>query len=243
MKLNILKFYISIVLIAVSITANSQEDETIDKTVETATDSIKPKTKYRSLRLGVDISKPIQYLFNNDLKSFEVVGDFRITHRIYIATELGYYNRYTEEDYMNFTTKGSYIKIGANYNFYKNWVGMTNEIFIGVRYGFSPFSQTLHDYSPNYYGTYFDPYNVIANTEFNGLTAHWGEFVTGMKVEVLSNFYMGFSISLKKMISQTQPDNFLNMYIPGFERVYLNETGFSFNYTLSYNIPLYKKTK
>jgi hypothetical protein len=33
------------------------------------------------------------------------------------------------------------------------------------------------------------------------------------------------------------------LYIPGFERVFSNDTGFSFNYSISYLIPIYKKNK
>lgn len=246
MKLSTLKFYTSILLFAVSISAIAQEEITTETTNEViedvVADSIKPKDKY-GLRIGIDLSLPIRSLINSDLKGFEAVADFRITKKIYAAAELGYYDRYEEEDYIKFSTTGSYIKVGANYNLYKNWLGMTNEIFVGVRYGFSPFSQVIHEYTPNFYGTYFPEETVIINEEYTGLTAHWGEFVMGLKVEMLKNFYMGMSFSLKKMISQTQPDNFLNMYVPGFERVYLNETGFSFNYTLTYNIPIFKKDK
>lgn len=239
MKPSILKFYISILLFAVSSSAIAQ-DQISSETNEEVSDSINLKDKY-GLRVGLDLSLPIRSIINSDLKGFEAVADFRITKKIYIATELGYYDRYEEEDYIKFSTKGSYIKFGANYNLYKNWLGMTNEIFVGLRYGFSPFSQTIHEYIPNFYGTYFPEETVILNEEYTGLTAHWGEFVMGLKVEVLTNFYMGMSMSLKKMISQTQPDNFLNMYVPGFERVYMNETGFSFNYTLTYTIPIFKK--
>ena len=241
MKPSILKFYISILLFAVSFSAIAQ-DQIPSKINEEVTDSIKLKDKY-GLRVGLDLSLPIRSIINSDLKGFEAVADFRITKKIYVATELGYYDRYEEEDYIKFSTKGSYIKFGAKYKLYKNGVGMTNEIFVGFRYGFSPFSQTIHEYNPNFYGTYFPEETVLFHEDYPGLTAHWGEFVMGLKVEVLNNFYMGMSFSLKKMISQTQPDNFLNMYIPGFERVYLNETGFSFNYTLTYTIPIFKKNQ
>lgn len=241
MKLSILRYYISILLFAVSLSAMSQ-DTPPSESNEEVTDSIKFKDKY-GLRIGLDLSLPIRSLINSDLTGFEAVADFRITKRIYAAAELGYYDRYEEEDYIKFSTSGSYIKIGANYNLYKNWLGMTNEIFVGARYGFSSFTQTIHEYNPNFYGIYFPEETVVLEEEYDGLTAHWGEFVMGLKAEVFTNFYMGMSFSLKKMISQTQPDNFLNMYVPGFERVYLNETGFSFNYTLTYNIPIFKKDR
>lgn len=234
MKQNILRFCISILLIAVSFSANAQE--------ETPKDSIKLKDKY-GLRLGVDISKPAISLFNDRIKGLEIVGDFRVTKNIYAAVELGYYERDIEEDYINFNSKGSYLKVGGNINLYQNWGKMSNEIYTGLRYGFSTFSQTLNSYSANFDGTYFEEHTVSPNLEFDGLSAHWVEFVLGMKVEVFNNFYAGTSISLKKMISQEQPENFRNLYIPGFERVYLNDTGFSFNYTVSYLIPIFKKNK
>ena len=43
------------------------------------------------------------------------------------------------------------------------------------------------------------------------------------------------------MLSVTEPENFKNLYVPGFERVFVNNNGFSFNYTVSYLIPLYRK--
>lgn len=234
MKQNTLKFCISILFFTVSILANAQK--------ETTKDSIKLKDKF-GIRLGIDISKPTITAFNNNIKGFELVADYRLKKNIYIATELGFYNRDTEEDYISYNTKGSYIKVGGNFNLYQNWGNMNNEVYIGIRYGFSNFSQTLNSYSANFNGTYFNPFLVTPNQQFDNLTAHWTAIVIGLKVETLTNLYLGSSINLKKMISQTQPTNFKNLYIPGFERVYLNNTGFSFNYTISYLIPLYKKNK
>ena len=243
MKQSILKFYISIICVIVSIPTIAQEE--INDSIPTnqvVNDSLVLKDKY-GLRVGIDLFKPVYSLIDEDVQGFEIVGDYRITKSLYIAAEIGYMDRYTEEDYLTFTTEGSYIKAGVNYNLYKNWAGMSNEIYVGIRYGFSPFSQTLHSYSPHFYGEYFDEIWFETETEYTGLTAHWAEFVMGIKVEIFNNFYMGGSLGFKKMITHTQPDNFLNMYVPGFERVYLNETGFSFNYTISYTIPFYKKDK
>ena len=70
MKQNILRFCISILLFAVSFSANAQEEET-------PKDSIKLNDKY-GLRIGLDISRPIISLFNDDFKGFELAGDFRM---------------------------------------------------------------------------------------------------------------------------------------------------------------------
>ncbi|AOW20015.1 DUF6048 family protein [Urechidicola croceus] len=241
MKLNILRFYTSLLFISISFIGIAQ-DKDLEFLTEVPTDTIKASVPH-GLRLGVDISKPIIGIFNEDISGIEITGDYRITNKIYAAAELGIYDRKSEEYNLKHSTKGSYIKVGGNINLYENWLGMNNEIFFGLRYGLSSFTQTLNSYTPNYNGTYFEPEEISVNQEFDGLTAHWTELVIGLKVELLKNFYLGSSMSLKKIISQNEPENFKNLFIPGFERVYANNTGFSFNYTISYLIPIYKKNK
>jgi hypothetical protein len=206
------------------------------------TDTVKTKESY-GLRVGVDLSKPVISFLDDKSKGFELVGDMRILNNYYAAVELGFEDKISEEDYMNYTTKGTFIKVGVNYNAYKNWKGMTNEIYVGARYGLSLFNQTLNSYTPNVKGTYFIPVEVLPNTEFKDLSAHWAELVFGIKAETFKNLYLGFSFSFKTMISTKEPTNFKNLYVPGFNRVYLNDTGFGLNYTLSYLIPIIKKEK
>jgi hypothetical protein len=52
---------------------------------------------------------------------------------------------------------------------------------------------------------------------------------------------MGFSLSFKVMVSQKEPENFQNLFVPGFYQVSLNNLGFGFNYTLTYLIPYKRK--
>jgi len=228
-QLRILLFFISIL---VTSTVSSQQEQ----------DTIKVKENY-GIRIGFDLSKPINTFFETENKGFELVGDLRVYKNYYAAVELGFLDKTTNEDYINFTTKGSFIKAGFNYNAYKNWAGMTNEIYVGLRYGLSFFDQTLNSYTPNVKGTYFITETIEPATQFNDLTAHWVEFVFGMKVETLKNLYLGVSISFNNMISTTDPENFKNLHVPGFNRVFLNNTGVGFNYTISYLIPIVKKNK
>jgi len=200
------------------------------------------KEKY-GLRVGVDLYKPVQTFFNEDRKGLELVGDYRVSKKFYVAAELGYLENTTDEDYLNFTTNGSYLKMGFDYNSYTNWLDMQNAIYVGMRYGFSTFSQTLNSFTINN-DPFLDGIAISQNGEkFDGLNAHWVEFVLGMKAELFNNLFLGFSFRGKKMISTKEPGNFKNLYVPGFNRVFLNNSGFGFNYTLSYLIPLYKRKK
>ena len=63
-----------------------------------------------------------------------------------------------------------------------------------------------------------------------------------MKAEVFNNVFVGFSVRLNRLVSQKRPNNFDNLYIPGFNRTYNGDFGVGFNYTVSYFIPLYKAT-
>ena len=225
--LHILLFTISILF---SIVATSQE-------VKKDTVSVK---KHYALRVGIDISKPINTIFNEESKGIEITGDFKFKNNLYFATELGFEDKTSTEDYLNYTTKGSYIKLGFNYNAYQNWKGMTNEIFFGARYGFSFFEQTLNSYTPNISGTYFTTNDIESGTTYTSLNAHWLEFVVGMKVETFKNLYLCTQISVKKMITTKEPSNFQNLYIPGFNTVFDNNMGIGFNYTISYLIPIFK---
>lgn len=193
-----------------------------------------------SLRLGVDISKPINAFLDDTKKGLEISGDFRIYKNYFFAFEGGFDNTTTNEDYLNFTTKGNYLKVGVNYNAYENWKGMKNDIFIGFRYGLSLFSQTLNSYTPNVKGTYFIPNTVTQNTKFEDLSAHFAELIFGLKAETLKNVYLGASLSFKSIVTTKEPENFKNLYAPGFNRIFQNNLGIGFNYSISYAIPISK---
>lgn len=227
------KFFISIFVLFISLKSFSQENK-IEK------DTLLYKSPY-GIRLGIDISKPLKTSFQDNYSGLELVGDYRISEKIYIAAEIGYEEETSKEDFTNSTAKGSYLRVGFNFNAYENWLDMNNEIFLGFRYGLSFFDQTLNEFTPNVNTTYF-PANQITNAiQTNNLTAHWTEFMAGIKVETFKNFFISSSISFKMMISVKDPDNFKSLYAPGFNRIFASNSGFGFNYTLSYLIPFKKK--
>ena len=226
-------FLVVFLLIFSSSFAQEKREQPIDSLIQ---------NKY-GLRVGIDLYNPIYTVFDNKRKGLELIGDYRITRKIYLAAEFGYLENKTEEDFIHFTSNGSYFKAGINYNAYKNWLDMENEIYVGIRYGISTFSQTLHSYTINNDAILDNSPAIKDGAKFENLNAHWAEFVVGIKAETLNNLFLGFSINGKKMIRSKEPDNFKNLFIPGFNRVFLNNAGFGFNYTISYLIPLYKKDK
>jgi hypothetical protein len=230
------KYIISICLLFVCTNGFSQKQE-ISKVKK---DTITYKTGY-GLRVGVDISRPVLSTVDKSYSGLELVGDYRISKKWYLATELGYEEEKTFEDFTSSTSKGSFIRLGANFNAYKNWLDMNNEIYVGMRYGFALFDHTLNSYDRNIGNTYFPANTVKALITETGLTAHWTEFQLGIKVETFKNLFLSAGFSYKIMISVDDQENFKSLYAPGFNRIFDSNTGFGFNYTISYLIPFVNK--
>jgi len=205
--------------------------------------SIKKEKDFKilSLRLGVDLFKPIKTNFEDNFQGIEIVGDLKINRRIFIAAELGSEKKTQQTEQINFTTNGSYIKLGVDYNFFNNWKGMDNSIYLGLRYGRSIHSHNVNNYLVYITHHYWDNTKIINGNgigERKNLSSGWVEFVFGIKTELILNFYLGISLRLNRILSQNQPDNFGNLYVPGFNKVTDgNNFGAGFNYTLTYSFP------
>lgn len=252
-----LKYIISLFFTISSVFLYSQS-----KPIDTKPKDTVVYKQYYGLRVGVDLSRPILTLTSDDYDGFEIVGDYRLTQKLFLAAELGNETKTRQEELgasyenvstsplYNFTTKGNYIKLGIDYNTYANWYGEHNSIFIGARYAYANFTQTVNNYqifnSNRYWNT--DDFTTGSTTaeEYSGLSAHWLEAVLGLKVELFSNLYLGASVRVGVLLTDTDPDTsrFNNLYIPGFNNVTDNSSfGVGYNYSISYFIPLYTKAK
>lgn len=203
-------------------------------------DTLKIPQRY-GLRLGIDAHRLTKSLYNDNYKGLELVGDYRITKKFYAAGEIGNEEKTTADDNINYTTKGTYFKVGFDFNAYENWLDMENMIFIGMRAGVGSFNHKLNSFTIYQPGNYYGINTNTSDQEFNGLSASWLEVVSGLKAEVLNNLYVGFSLRLNYLISNNEPEGFANLYIPGFNKTNENSKfGAGINYTISYFIPFYK---
>ena len=234
MKLqHILLFCISVY--CASFTTLAQENNTI------ISDTISRETKY-GIRVGADLAKPIRSLLEDGYSGFELIGDFRISKKFYVAAEIGNEKKDRFESNLSSRASGNYLKIGADYNAYNNWFGLNNAIYGGLRYGFATFKQELLSYDIYATNQAFPPTTINDPIEYTGLTAHWAELIVGIKTEVLPNLYLTVNLQLKRKLSEVKPDNFNNLYIPGFNRTYdFSEFGAGYGYSISYLIPIFKK--
>lgn len=232
---HISKFIFSIILILCPLLIQAQEKKK-DSVI------VLPKIERYGVRFGADLFKLTRSFYDSDYKGIELVGDYRLTKKYYFAAEIGNENKTTDEDQINFTTKGSYIKFGFDYNVHENWLDLENMIYVGLRYGISSFSQEINNYSIYNPNAYFDELPPTASgAKFDGLSAQWVEVVAGIKTKVFDNVFVGFSFRMNRLMSNQRPGGFDNLYIPGFNRTYDGNFGIGFNYTVSYFLPIYKK--
>lgn len=230
---HISKYSFSLLWMLCSISIYAQKNDTV---------VVPPKIERYGVRVGADLYKLARTFYDKDYQGLELVGDYRLTKRYFLAGELGNENITTKDDQINFTTKGTYFKVGFDYNAHENWLDLENIISIGLRYGVSTFSQEVNSYeiyNPNpYFGEVPD---TQSGQTFDGLSAQWIEVVAGIKTRVFNNFFVGFTLRANKLVSNQKPGSFDNLYIPGFNRTYDGDFGVGFNYTLTYFIPIYKK--
>lgn len=231
---HILLFSISMLLVPISMMAQ--------ETIASKTDSVPKRVHKYGLRIGADLSKLARTAFENDYSGFEVLGDLRFSKRFYAAAEFGNETRDWDEENLTATTKGSYIKLGADFNMYNNWLGMNNAIYAGLRYGLASFSQELTGYRVFTSDITFPTEFIVTEQKFSGLTASWVELQVGVKTEIVNNLYLSLHLELKRLISDDKPVNFDNLIIPGFNRTYdFSDYGAGYGYSITYLIPIIKK--
>lgn len=232
-KVFILKYIISFftAIIVFPLFSQQENDSTITKSIY-------------GLKIGMDLSKQIRMLTEPDYKGLVLIGDYRLMDKLFVAFELGTEDKLIENEVLNFKTKGSFIKIGANYNVYKNLEDLENEIYVGLRLGTSNFDHKLNSFKVYNTNQYWNQNEIVNYEEFQNLNSTWFELIFGFKAEVINNTYMGISLRLKRLLDQNEPPNFSNLYIPGFNKVLENNNiGVGITYSLQFRFPIYKKKK
>ena len=235
-KVHIWLFIISLLAAVHFTTAQEIVEEEVVDTLK------KREKKPYTIRFGLDLSKPFMTQLDKGYFGLELVGDIRLFSEFYGAIELGNEKKTQQSEQINYTTTGNYIKLGFDYNLFKNWKGMNNAIYLGLRIGNSFHKQKVNEYEP-YQINHYWPAEIIKKgpeiREQDALSARWVEVVTGIKVKMIKNIYMGFSLRLNRLMSDIRPDNFDNLFIPGFnKKTDENVWGAGFNYTITYAIPV-----
>jgi len=226
-----LKFFINIIVVFIVTTANAQQDS-----LQQSVDSLPEMKQPVKVRFGFDIGKYVWAQLNNST-SYDVYVDANFYKNYYLILEAGIENHLTESSLLNFNTEGIYFKIGVDYNLYKNWLDMDNDITVGVRYSFSKFDYLLHSFRINQPGSVYVPQLNEVDRSFENLSAQWLDITTKVQVETFKNLYLGYAVSIKYLFHYSKPDDFDVSYIPGFfERNAYSSFGFGMQYFIGYRL-------
>ncbi|MFV0365094.1 MAG: DUF6048 family protein [Mangrovibacterium sp.] len=223
--MKIFRYFLTIVLAALLTNAQAEEKKP-------------PKAeKYwheTGLRLGADITRPFQSLWTKGNRwGGEVSADLEVSPDVFVVAEGGWETFDMKQPHVDYSSNGAYLRLGVDYNLLHVPTEHNDKstLYVGARYGFGPSVQTVNSYTiDNYWQTFEESFPR------QNYFSHWGEFVFGMKTEVLKNFYLGWSIRVKFMLGQSGDDMPPAYFAAGYGT---NDTGanFDFNYSLMYSLP------
>ncbi|MCK5824865.1 MAG: hypothetical protein KAG96_05600 [Ichthyobacteriaceae bacterium] len=186
------------------------------------------------IRLGVDISGPIKTLFNKNYISYEGNIDARVYKEWFVAGDFGYVKNHVYSTTFDYTSEGNFSAIGFDKNTLGYKEGRNDMFALGVRYGYSKFTQTVNNFIIENGYWLNQPYKGTLDEQ--DASAHWLNVRLTMKVETLKNLYIGGSAGVNFLITDYAPEGFKNLYIPGFG-FRKDGIAFAFNYSIMYLLP------
>ena len=196
-----------------------------------------PQPFLRGIDVQVDLASPIAgKLLSPDIFSSEASVDINLRNTWFPVWELGYASiNHTDPDGAQFTTSGAFNRVGFNISFLKNKDAkkpVTSLFYAGIRVGYTSFNYNINNLTIT--DNYWHTTQIISSTN-NHATATWGEFVAGVRVDIIKNITLGWSARLKTGLSMSK-NTFSPWYVPGFGIV--DGSGWGFTYTIGYLIPL-----
>lgn len=195
------------------------------------TDSIATKS-FSYYRIGIDLFKPITGLFQQGNSSYEMQLDVYYSKSINLVTELGFGTAKTNNDYLNYSSNNTFLRLGVDHPFFTpDFLGDKDNAFIGLRYALSrvhrnPASITIYD-------PLWGPASSSIGSQ--NFMAHWIELTGGFRLEVKKNIFLGWNMRMKSLINPNSVQKFPPPYLAGYGRGDRN-TQVDFNLYLLYGL-------
>lgn len=192
--------------------------------------------RYEGPRVGIDLSRfLVPYMQKGQRSGWEIQADVPYKGNWFPTVELGMQWFDDKRDGFHYKNNGTYARLGVDLNIVKFESLKDHDfVFIGARYGYSLFNQETEGAGiSNYWGT------ITSSFPRRTMNAHWAELVFGMKGELFSNFFLGWSLRAKFPISVTKDPNVKPYIIPGIGKI-TGGTPFDFSVGLYYRFPIFK---
>jgi len=225
----ILNYISSLVLCLTVFTANAEK-----KIIEPK-DTIKTPFYSGFIVQGDIISLATSVIGNSETYSYEGAIQVDLKHKFYPIIEVGYAgaDRLSTVNNVGFKTDAPFARVGIDFNLIKKKPNSkpNSSLFIaGLRFGMTKFNYSLTNL------TITDEYWGGSESVYTGSqssTRTWWEIVAGVRVEVIKNVYMGWTVRNKNQISSDVAGAPAPWYIPGFGTNTSSHWGF--NYTIGYH--------
>jgi hypothetical protein len=189
------------------------------------------------IRIGIEVAGPVIYFTDKNILNVEGHLSTDINEKISIYLGGGYSNyKYSPYNY-SFLSSGFFAKAGVDFNLMKPkkskgryWTG------IGIHYGLSSYTSEIpyfkHD---NYWGS------ASSSVGQSRSLGHFIEASPGFRAEIFKYMTIGWSLTLKKLISSGTSQDLKPLYLPGYGAG-AKSVSTGINYYLIFTIP-YKKIK
>ena len=187
-------------------------------------DSTRSKFAPSGVRIGTDLITLIQGQTSNKFTGWEATADVDF-YRYYFTVEYGTWQRSLNIKNGDYQNDGSYWRAGIDVNFLLKDPDR-NMFFLGFRYAGSTFNESLsYSFTDANYGLIN---NQLINTN---RTARWGELVTGLRVKIWKELWMGYTGRMKFASGQRGEKQFDTYEIPGFGTL-AKDIYWGFNYQI-----------
>jgi hypothetical protein len=191
-----------------------------------------------AVKIGIDPATLGYMFFSKQRSFFEIEGDVDID-RFFLVANYGLTSYNLDEETYTYENDGSYLRLGADINFMQDDPNL-NIAFFGFRYVTSSFTDKL-DYDTKAVIQSLTGWPSTRETSSNEKArASWYELTTGLKIRVVKQMYMGFTLRYKLMMKTKDTEDLRPYFIPGFGKN-INQSAFGFNYYVSYRLPFRKK--
>jgi hypothetical protein len=192
-----------------------------------------------ALRVGADPGTLLYMVFSEKRGFFETEADIDID-RFFLVANYGMSSFRLDESTYQYENTGTYFRFGADMNLMYDDPN-NNVTFFGMRYARAAFNDQL-DYSTQaVIETNTGWPNTVETMTNDRLRAGWFEMDAGLKIRVVKQLYLGFTMRYKLMLKVTGQETLRPYYVPGFGKN-IGTSAFGFNYYVSYRLPFRTKT-
>ena len=192
--------------------------------------------RYEGPRIGIDLSRfLLPYMQEAKRSGWEIQGDIPYKGNLFPTFEIGMQRFDDQREDFRYKNNGTYARLGVDMNIVKFESLKDHDfVFVGARYGYSLFKHQTDGISySNYWGT------LETSVSERTMNAHWAELVFGMKGELFSNFFLGWTLRAKFPMSVTKDANIKPYVIPGIGKT-STDVPFDFTIGIYYRFPIFK---